>query len=107
MLRVDYSPQALEDLKLLREYIEANWGENVAKKILTKITADIRRLEMFPVSGVDLGKIINIPTDYRYLFSEKNYVFYRLEPERVLIIRILNEKRDYLKHLFGVSSNSD
>ena len=104
MLRVDYSPQALEDLKLLREYIE---GENVSKKVLTKITADIRRLEMFPVSGVDLGKIINIPTDYRYLFSEKNYVFYRLEPERVLIIRILNEKRDYLKHLFGVSSNSD
>ncbi len=106
MLKIDYSPQALEDLKLLREYIETNWGENDAKKILTKITSDIRRLEIFPVSGVDLGKIINIPTDYRYLFSAKNYVFYRLEPERVLIIRILNEKRDYLQHLFGVSSNS-
>ncbi len=107
MLRVEYSPQVLEDLKLLREYLASNWGENVAKKILYKITLDIKRLEMFPVSGVNLGKIIDIPTDYRYLFVAKNYVFYRLEPERVLIVRVLNEKRNYLQHLFGISSNSD
>ena len=107
MLKVDYSPQALEDLKLLQEYIEVDQGESVAKKILTKITSDIRRLEMFPSSGVDLGKVIDIPTDYRYLFSAKNYVFYRLEPERVLIIRVLNEKSDFMQHLFGISSNLD
>lgn len=107
MLMVDYSPQALEDLKLLREYISINWGENVAKKILNKITSDIRRLELYPVSGVELGKIIDITTDYRYLYSEKNYVFYRIQFDRVLIVRILGERQDYLQRLFGINSKSD
>lgn len=107
MPKVEYSPQALEDLQRLRVYISTNWGDNTAKKILTMITSDIRRLELYPVSGVDLGKIIDISTDYRYLFSEKNYVIYRLEFDRVLIIRLLSEKQDYLQQLFGISSNSD
>lgn len=107
MSRVEYSPQSLEDLKLLQEYISASWGENVSKKILTKITSDIRRLELFPVSGVDLAKIISITTDYRYLYSEKNYVFYRLELDRVLIVRVLNDRQDYLLQLFGANSTSD
>jgi plasmid stabilization system protein ParE len=107
MSKVDYSPQALEDLKILREYISTNRGENIAKEILTKITSDIRRLELFPMSGVELAKIIDITTDYRYLYSERNYVFYRLELDRVLIVRVLSEKRDYLQHLFGSSSKSD
>lgn len=107
MLKVEYSPKALEDLKLLREYISTNSGEDVAKKILNKITSDIRRLELFPVSGVDLGKVIGFTTDYRYLYSEKNYIFYRLEFDRVQIVRVLSEKRDYLQQLFGISSKSD
>lgn len=101
MPKVEYSQQALEDLQCLKVYIATNWGDTVAKKILTKITSDIRMLEVYPVSGVDLGKAINIPTDYRYLFSEKNYVIYRLEFDRALIIRVLNEKQDFLQQLFS------
>jgi len=107
MLKIEYSPQALEDLQHLRAYILTNWGENVLKKVLRKITSDIRRLEIYPLSGVSLGKIIDISTDYFYLFSEKNYVFYRIEFDRVLIVRVLSEKQDYLHQLFGISSNTD
>ena len=83
MPKVEYSPAALEDLQLIHEYILSNWGEDVAKRALKKITSDIRRLEQYPVSGVDLGKSIDVPTDYRYIFSEKNYIFYRLELNKV------------------------
>lgn len=79
MLKLEYSPMALDDMQHLRDYIIAKRGENVAKRILKKMTLDIRRLEEYPLSGVNLGEIIDVPTDYRYMFTEKNYVFYHLE----------------------------
>ena len=94
---------ALEDLKQVNDYVTANWGESVAKRILENITSDIRRLEQYPALGVDLGKIIDMPTKYRYIFSEKNYVFYYMEIDKIRIVRVLNEKQNYIEKLFGIS----
>lgn len=107
MPKLEYSPMALDDMQHLRDYIITNWGESVAKRILKKMTLDIRKLEEYPLAGVDLGKIIDVPTDYRYLFTEKNYVFYHLEVDKVRVVRILNEQQDYMLHLFGINSNSE
>ncbi|MDF2651730.1 MAG: plasmid stabilization system protein, partial [Paenibacillus sp.] len=71
-----------------------------------KITSDIRRLEEYPASGVGLGKLIDVPTEYRYLYSEKNYVFYRLELNNIRIVRVLSEQQDYMQQLFGISVDS-
>ena len=103
MPKLEYSPIALEDLQHIRDYIIANWGENVAKRILKRIATNIRRLEEHPLLGVDFGKIIDVPTDYRYLFIDKNYVFYHLEIDKVRVVRVLNEQQDYMLQLFGVS----
>lgn len=107
MTKVEYSPLALEDLHRISDYITDSWGKIVANGILKRITTDIRRLEQYTLSGVNLGKIIDVSTEYRYLFSEKNYIFYLLEMDRVRIIRILNENQDYIQHLFGVNSEHD
>jgi plasmid stabilization system protein ParE len=101
MPKLEYSPMALEDLQYIHSYILANWGENVAKRILKKITTNIRSLEEHPLLGVGLGKIIDVPTDYRYLFIDKNYIFYHLESDKVRVVRILNDQQDYMLQLFG------
>lgn len=101
MAKIEYSPMALEDLKEINEYVMINWGESVAKRILGKIISDIRRLEQYPALGVDLGNMIDVPTKYRYIFSEKNYIFYYLEADKVRIVRVLNEVQDYMEQLFG------
>lgn len=54
---------------------------------MKKITFDSRRLEEYPVLGIDLGKIIDVLTEYRYIFSEKNYFFHRLEFDKIRIVR--------------------
>ena len=107
MPKIEYSPIALDDLIRIRDYVTANWGENVAKKILKKITADIGRLEQYPASGVDLGELIDVPTEYRYLLTEKNYVFYRLEFDKVRILRVINERQEYMNQLFGESNEME
>jgi toxin ParE1/3/4 len=107
MPKVEYSPKALEDLKHLNDYIISNWGEDVAKNVLRKMMSNVRRLELYPLSGVELGKLIDVQSDYRYIFVEKNYVFYRLEDEKVQVVRVLNEHQEYMIQLFGVNSVSN
>jgi plasmid stabilization system protein ParE len=107
MLKVEYSPKALEDLQDLNIYIAENWGTDVSNKILKKIVSSVRNLELYPSSGASLGKIINVETDYRYIFIEKNYVFYRLESSKIKIVRILNEHQDYILQLFDISSDAE
>lgn len=102
MFRLEYSPQALKDFQNIRMYIADEFGDGVAKRIIQKMAKDIRRLEMYPTSGRMLSSVIEVPTDYYYLYSKKNYVFYRIEEESVKIIRILNEKQDYVQILFGI-----
>lgn len=107
MEKVTYSPQALEDLQSIKNYIITNFDDYIAKKVIRKIISDIKCLEEFPLLGVNLAKNIDVPTDYYYIFTEKNYVFYRIETDYVYIIRILNQQQEYMQQLFGISPESD
>ncbi|WP_028307583.1 type II toxin-antitoxin system RelE/ParE family toxin [Desulfitibacter alkalitolerans] len=105
MRKVEYSPKALEDLQRIKAYIIGNFGVDPAQKALGKITTSVRRLEEYPVLGVSLGRMIDISTDYMYFFIEKNYVFYRIEGDIVKIIRVLNERQDFMRILFEVHTS--
>ena len=106
MIKVGYSPQSLKDLQNIKKYITDEYGADIAINIMRKITKDIRRLEMFPVSGQLISSIVKVPSDYYYLYSNKNYGFYRIENESVMIIRVLNEKQDYVQILFCLSQEN-
>ena len=98
-----YTPKARNDLLQIKEsIIEKFDDEDLAKKILRKMTETVRQLITFPYLGQELSGITGIYTDYRSLFCEKNYVFYRIEADRVCVIRVLNERQDYMRILFGV-----
>lgn len=98
-----YTPKARNDLLQIKEsIIEKFDDEDLAKKILRKMTETVRQLITFPYLGQELLGITGIYTDYRCLFCEKNYVFYRIEADRVCVIRVLNERQDYMRILFGV-----
>ena len=46
------------------------------KEIIKKVMDKIRNLEEFPLMGKPLANLIDVPTDYLYLVTEKNYVFF-------------------------------
>ena len=103
-----YTPRARNDLANIKEsVIEKFDDENLAAEVLKKITKTVRQLIIFPYLGQELSGITGIYTDYRYLFCEKNYVFYRIEEDKIRVIRVLNEKQDYMRILFSVSDRSE
>lgn len=64
--------------------------------------SDIRKLEEYPLLGVDLGKLIDVPSEYRYLLTEKNYIFYHIELDKIRVVRVLYEQQDYMTQLFSI-----
>ena len=52
--------------------------------------------------GEDLSETVKAGEGYRFLFCRKNYIFYRIEGDTVRIVRILNEKREFVRILFGI-----
>lgn len=107
-MKINYTPKAKADLQQIKaDIIEKFLDEELAKEILKKLTNNIRQLESFSSMGIELSKMVEIPTECRYIFCQHNYVFYRVENEGIFIIRILNEKQDYMRILFGIVEVED
>lgn len=107
MYKIMYAPRALEDLQGIKTYIAGQFGGDRAKSRVRELIKTVRQLETFPEEGQRLNEILDYPTDYYYLCVKSNYIFYRFEDNSVKIIRILNEKQDFLRILFGISSISE
>ena len=107
MPKLIYTPKALDDLQEMKSYITRQFDGNKAKECIKEITSIARQLESFPEEGPSLKDLIEYSTDYHYLVIKPNYIFYRIECDTVKIIRILNEKQDFLQILFGISSVSE
>lgn len=106
MPKLIYAPKALDDLQGVKAYVTRQFGSGKARACVREITSAVRQLETFPETGPCLEDLIEYPADYRYLVIKPNYVFYRIESDIIRIIRILNEKQDFLQILFGISSIS-
>jgi plasmid stabilization system protein ParE len=102
MKEIAYSPEAKEDLLGNKYDVTSEFGEVVAKNVLANITKAIRNLAVYERMGTEISRRYEIPCDYLYFFTQKNYVFYRVDGDFIRIIRVLNEKRDFMQLLFGI-----
>ncbi len=106
MKQLDLSPEAINDLQSTKSYILTEYGEDFAKKIVGNIMDSIGNLLVFPDAGVSISSRYGIACDYLYIVSNRNYVFYRKEGESIRVIRVLNEKHDFMYTLFGIKTTS-
>lgn len=101
MYKVEFSPRSLKDLTNVNKNISNENGYDDKSQKLNEVLMEIKDLQNYPYSGFDLGKKLDVPSDYRYSIIKENYVFYHIENEKVRIARVLNRKQDYLKQLFN------
>lgn len=89
---------------MLRKTISLEYGVKKASEIVGKITKAIRGLVDNEKKGPSAEEMFEVPTDYRYLFILRNYVFYRIEERCIYIANIYNEKEDFMWQLFGIDT---
>lgn len=107
ILKVVFSPEAYNDLEKTKAYLTNEFGLKTSNTNIKKVIKSIRSLERFPFKGPGVWERYGIESDYRYLYTNHNYVFYRVDNECVKIIRILDARCDFLNILFGIKTQTD
>jgi len=99
-MRIRYTPEARDDLRMIKQYIaEELCNPRAAKAITEKILIACTRLKEQPRMGIALSERINRETDILYLIVGKHLVFYRVEETYISIVRILDSRTNYLQVL--------
>ena len=104
MAKVNFTPDALEDMKKIKVYItDELCSEESAIHTIEKIMKRIRQLADFPELGAPLSSIISLAVPYRFLVCGNYTAFYKLEGDEIHIIRVLYGRRNFMQVLFGRS----
>jgi plasmid stabilization system protein ParE len=97
--RIRWTQQAVEDLRLIREFIErdsAYYGRVVAERLF----AATERLEVFPMSGrvvPELGR-----DDVREIIAGEYRIVYRMTVDSVQLLTVFRSSRLFPVSLVGL-----
>lgn len=93
-------------MKELRERLTNEYGIDVSSRIIRRIVSVVRGLEVFEEKGIAVSSMYGIECDYRYLYVAHNYVFYRIDGDKVIIVEIFDEREDFMYKLFGIATTT-
>lgn len=107
-MRLQYTPQVIDDMKEIQSYIQHNLqNPQAAMRISKKILDTCAMLKDYPQSGASLQSKIDRETDSRYLIFENYLASYRVTGSVISVIRVLDGRQDYLRVLFSDSKSED
>lgn len=89
-------PEAENDLKEIGRYTRRTWGKEQGRKYLRSIHEKVLTLADNPNLGVMRD---DVATGYRSAHTGHHHIFYRVERDTVVIVRVLHESMDVQRHL--------
>ena len=89
-LEVKWSPEAIEDLEAIAEYI-ARDSEYYARAVVTEIFSASRSAGEFPLIGRIAPEIGDEQIRERFIYSYR--LVYRIESVRILVVAVIHGKR--------------
>jgi toxin ParE1/3/4 len=95
MLKLFLSPRATEDLEEIYEYTFRTWGFSQAEKYQDLLFESMYTILKTPKIG---SKYYFKKGNYRKLHSNKHIMFYKIQVEKCIVVRILHEKMDFESH---------
>ena len=99
-MKLRFTPEALNDLTEIKEYIKEELGSPIAAgRIINGIVASCGLLKNQPKLGMELSKLIERETDYRYLITGNYIVFYRIGRNAISVYRIIDARTDYIRNI--------
>lgn len=96
MTPVNTLPAADADIDDILGFLERNAGPRVAASYARRFAAVLRQLSEFPKSGAPRGKLgveVRVLPEYPYVF------IYRVEPDRVMVLRVVDGRRRITRRL--------
>ncbi len=106
MKKVEYSQIVRRKLKTLGARLTREFGVEVSRKSVKQITDAVRGLEDFEEKGISVSSMYGIECNYRYIYAGRNYLFYRIEKDKIIIAEMFDEREDFMYKLFGITTTT-
>ena len=106
MKEIEYSLIVRNKLKDLRKKLTQKYGTDISKKSIKKITDSVRSLEIFGLKGMKVSDAYDVECDYRYFYTNHQYIFYRIEEKKIIIVEMFDEREDFMWKLFQIDTTS-
>ena len=91
-MKISYSPEAIDDLTRLREFIAVK-NPMAAQRIANELLVGIDKLKVFPKMGIGVSKAPDLET-IRDLFIGQYTVRYLLTSTEIFILRLWHDKEN-------------
>lgn len=99
MKRLDIKAAARRDLAEIRDFSIERFGVKVAATYLAGFRAAFRRILEFP----EMGSVIPEAKVVTHLYVYRSHrIFYRVDKDAVLIVRIIHHSRDVVEEKFKI-----
>ena len=96
-MKLRYTPQAIQDLEEISEYIsEVLYNPDAAKRIIQSIARDASQLKKSPYLGFDLSKKTGRDIPGRGLVSGQYLLIYEVT-DCISILRVFDTRVDFLR----------
>ena len=97
-LPVIWTVNAIEDYKLVIDYLLLEWPLPVAEKFVETIEKRIEVLSNFPNIGIPSLKD---PSIRSIILTKHNKLYYRVYSDKIEILNIFDTRQDPEKNIFG------
>lgn len=104
MKKIEYSQIVRRKLRELKIHLAREFGTEISRKAIKSITNTARDLEIFPQRGISVTDMYDIECDYRYIYVNHNYLFYRIENDKIIIVEMFDNREDFMFKLFGITT---
>ena len=99
--KVNYSPEFLNDLFRISDYIESQFHDaDAADRITSGIVNATDHLADFPESGAPIFLPGGLDSGYRFVIFQGYLAVYQIRYNEVYVARAVHEKEDYMRILF-------
>lgn len=90
-MKLDITPAAATDIREIFSYSLTNWGEAKARKYVADLRRRMHALARGSTSGT---RADDISAGLRRLIAGSHVIWFRIQGDRLRIIRILHQSRD-------------
>ena len=104
MKKIEYSQIVRKKLNQLKVDLVQDFGAEVSRKSVKKITDAVRGLEKFEKKGIAVSAMYNIECDYRYLVTIMFFI--ELNQKKKIVVEMFDEREDFMYKLFGISTRT-
>jgi len=106
--RINYSPEFLNDLFEIGDYIESQYQNPQAADHITDGIVDATDiLAEYPETGARIFLPGGLDSGYRFVIFQGYLAVYRIQPGEVFVARAVHEKQDYMRILFPRSPRAE